>query len=82
MLRSPGSTRVALQLTEMCCASVVGSKVELGTRAKINRNRNRCPALARHTAEKAQHQQHTVFLDAQQLDIASLYAAPPLPTQP
>jgi hypothetical protein len=37
-------------------------------------------ALARHTAEKAQHQQHTVFLDAQQLDIASLYAAPPLRT--
>jgi acid phosphatase family membrane protein YuiD len=39
-------------------------------------------ALARHTAGKAQHQQHTVLLDAQQLDIASLYAAPPLHTQP
>lgn len=38
--------------------------------------------LAKQTAEKAQQQQHSVLVDAQQLDIGSLYAAPPLRMQP
>jgi hypothetical protein len=38
--------------------------------------------LAKQTAEKAQQQQHSVLVDAQQLDIGSLYGAPPLRMQP
>jgi hypothetical protein len=38
--------------------------------------------LAKQTAEKAQKQQDSVLADAQQLDIESLYASPPLSTQP
>ena len=38
--------------------------------------------LAKQTAEKAQKQQDSVLADAQQLDIDSLYASPPLSTQP
>ena len=38
--------------------------------------------LAKQTAEKAQEQQDSVLADAQQLDIGSLYASPPLRTQP
>jgi hypothetical protein len=38
--------------------------------------------LAKQTAIKAQQQQDSVLSDAQQLDIASLYGSPPLPTQP
>jgi hypothetical protein len=37
--------------------------------------------LAKQTAVKAQRQQDSVLSDAQQLDIGSLYAAPPLRTQ-
>jgi hypothetical protein len=37
--------------------------------------------LAKQTAGKAQRQQDSVLSDAQQLDIGSLYEAPPLPTQ-
>ena len=37
--------------------------------------------LARQTAGKAQRQQDSVLSDAQQLDIGSLYGAPPLRTQ-
>jgi hypothetical protein len=38
--------------------------------------------LAKQTAEKAQKQQDSVLADAQQLDIDSLYASPPLSMQP
>ena len=38
--------------------------------------------LAKQTAEKAQKQQDSVLADAQQLDIGSLYALPPLRMQP
>jgi hypothetical protein len=38
--------------------------------------------LAKQTAQKAQEQQDSVLADAQQLDIGSLYASPPLPVQP
>jgi hypothetical protein len=38
--------------------------------------------LAKQTAGKAQKQQDSVLSDAQQLDIAGLYASPPLRTQP
>jgi hypothetical protein len=38
--------------------------------------------LAKQTAVKAQEQQDAVLSDTQQLDIATLYALPPLPTQP
>jgi hypothetical protein len=38
--------------------------------------------LAKQTAEKAQEQQNSVLIDAQQLDIGSLYASPPLRMQP
>jgi hypothetical protein len=38
--------------------------------------------LAKQTAEKAQKQEHSVLIDAQQLDIGSLYGSPPLRTQP
>lgn len=38
--------------------------------------------LAKQTAEKAQQQQHSVLLDAQQLDLGRLYEAPPLHMQP
>jgi hypothetical protein len=38
--------------------------------------------LAKQTAEKAQKQQDSVLADAQQLDIGSLYASPPLSMQP
>jgi hypothetical protein len=38
--------------------------------------------LAKQTAEKAQEQQDSVLVDAQQLDIASLYGSPPLRMQP
>ncbi len=37
--------------------------------------------LAKQTAIKAQSQQDSVFADAQQLDIASLYQSPPLPAE-
>lgn len=37
--------------------------------------------LAKQTAGKAQEQQDAVLADTQQLDIAGLYALPPLPTQ-
>ena len=37
--------------------------------------------LARQTAGKAQRQQDSVLSDTQQLDIGSLYGAPPLRTQ-
>jgi len=37
--------------------------------------------LAKQTAEKAQKQQDSVLADAQQLDIGSLYASPPLRMQ-
>jgi hypothetical protein len=36
--------------------------------------------LAKQTAVEAQHQQNAVLSDAKQLDLASLYASPPLPT--
>ena len=39
-------------------------------------------ALAKQTAEKAQEQQDSVLVDAQQLDIGSLYESPPLRTEP
>jgi hypothetical protein len=38
--------------------------------------------LAKQTAEKAQKQQDSVLADAQQLDMDSLYASPPLSMQP
>lgn len=38
--------------------------------------------LAKQTAEKAQKQQHSVLIDAQKLDIGTLYGAPPLRMQP
>jgi hypothetical protein len=38
--------------------------------------------LAKQTAEKAQEQQESVLVDAQQLDIGSLYGSPPLRMQP
>jgi hypothetical protein len=38
--------------------------------------------LAKQTAEKAQEQQDSVLVDAQQLDIGSLYGSPPLRMQP
>jgi len=38
--------------------------------------------LAKQTAGKGQEQQDAVLADTQQLDIAGLYALPPLPTQP
>jgi hypothetical protein len=38
--------------------------------------------LAKQTAEKAQQQQDSVLVDAQQLDIGSLYGSPPLRVQP
>jgi hypothetical protein len=38
--------------------------------------------LAKQTAEKAQKQQDSVLVDAQQLDIGSLYGSPPLRMQP
>jgi hypothetical protein len=38
--------------------------------------------LAKQTAEKAQQQQDSVLIDAQQLDIGSLYGSPPLLMQP
>jgi hypothetical protein len=38
--------------------------------------------LAKQTAEKAQGQEHSVLVDAQQLDIGSLYGSPPLRMQP
>ena len=38
--------------------------------------------LAKQTAEKAQKQQDSVLVDAQQLDIGSLYGLPPLRMQP
>ena len=38
--------------------------------------------LAKQTAEKAQEQQGSVLVDAQQLDIGSLYGSPPLRMQP
>ena len=38
--------------------------------------------LAKQTAEKAQQQQHSVLVDAQQLDLGRLYEATPLHMQP
>jgi hypothetical protein len=38
--------------------------------------------LAKQTAEKAQEQQDSVLVDAQQLDIGSLYGSPPLRMKP
>jgi len=38
--------------------------------------------LAKQTAQKAQEQQDSVLVDAQQLDIGSLYGSPPLRMQP